>query len=394
MDPLVSMLHYAVGAPPTLCLTVFDGETSETKNVEIAAPYAIVGRGTNCDIFLSGEAVSYRHLYLQVIGHRVAGIDLLSKTGVNFLGAKFHGWLKPNMPFRIGSHLLRLIDDGWSMDDDLKSPLEFKPRKEQHPELGVLPEVSLQLLNTSDKGKLFPINRIITLLGRDDRCRITCEDDQISKVHCSLLLLPSGLWAIDLLGRGGIQVHGQSCACAPLGQGSELQVGQYLLRANYPHLPSQEAAQALAAAQANAFAMSQATEQRAQVMSSAEFLTKNNRVLKVEIFNDTLIILPKGDIHDFSYQDIHIEVSRVNELISVHNFRNLIIDYSQVQLVGSIILDAVIAFCRNIKGRAVFCAAGPDMLASLMSANLTSVWPYFATRQEALHAIYHMTAVS
>ena len=98
--------------------------------------------------------------------------------------------------FRIGDTWIQVFDDGWT-DDDLKAPTEFRPRHESRAEYGVLPLVDLELLNSSARGTQWPINRIITLVGRDPRCRICCADENISKVHCAFLLLPTGLWIID-----------------------------------------------------------------------------------------------------------------------------------------------------------------------------------------------------
>ena len=400
-DQYVAMLNYAVGAPPPLRLVVDSPSAPLPTVVEVAAPFAILGRGANSDVFLSGESVAFRHVYLQVVGRRVACIDLFSKTGIDWGDHDYHGWLSPDFQFQVGDHTLQLCNDGWKFDDEVKSPVEFRPKSDVHPDFGALPEVKLELINTAHKGRMWPINRLITLVGRDDRCRITCADDSISKVHCSLLLLPSGLWAIDLLGKDGIQVNGVPCRCAPLGEGSEVQIGKYLLRAHYPQL---EGTPHVAVAQPAALSQGEPSPQPVGMLAQtyppepaptqiviptgSEFLTKHHRILKVETYNDTLIVLPLGDIQDFSYQEFHVEVSRINELMDVHNYRNLVVDFSQVALVGSLILEALTGFCRSARGRAVFCEATPEMYDSLLSLNLVSIWMYYPTRYEALHAVY------
>ena len=377
------MLSFAVGTPPPLRLAIDSPGAPLPEIFEINSPYAILGRGANSDLFLSGEPVAFRHVYLQVVGRRVACLDLFSKTGIDWGKQDYRGWLSPEFRFRVGEHTLQLCDDGWTYDRNVKSPVEFRPKSDVHSDFGILPEVKLELLTTTHAGRIWPINRLITLVGRDDRCRITLVDESISKVHCSLLLLPSGLWAIDLLGKDGIEVNGLPVRCAPLPEGSELRIGKYVLKTHYPQLESQVAEAAQLAAQA-----AQMAPQAAVIQTGSEFLTKNHRILKVETYNDTLIVLPLGDAQEFPFHEVRLEISRVNELISVNDYHHLVIDFSQVTTVGQIIVDALTGFCRAIKGRAVFCEATPEMHAALSSLNLLTIWPYYATRYEALHAVY------
>jgi len=58
-----------------------------------------------------------------------------------------------------------------------------------------------------------------------------------------------------------------------------------------------------------------------------------------------------------------------------------------VKIVGSIVLDAVAGFCRAARGGAAQCAAQPEMLSILETMNFTSIWPHYATRDEAVHAL-------
>lgn len=370
-DQIRAMLQYATGQQHPLRIAVQSADGLKTDTVELASPYAILGRGQGVDLFLDGEIVAFRHAYLQVIGNRVCCIDLFSLNGIAWEGPANAPWLTAANRLKIGNHWLQLEGEQW-IADGLPSPLDFKPREEQRVEYGTLPTVDLQLLNTPAKGAVWPINRVITLVGRDERCRIKIADDRVSKVHCSLLLLPTGLWVVDLLGKGGIKLNGYECRCGYVAQGCELQIGEYVITAQYPD--------AVAAAAASSAAS----------QSSGSFSTRINKVFKVETISDTVIVIPMGDLSDFSYKEIHLDASRITELFTQHGYRNVIVDFSVRPYVGSTIIDAVVGFCRMAKGTASFCEVSPEMRSSFDEMKLTTVWPMYPTRQEALQGVYQV----
>jgi pSer/pThr/pTyr-binding forkhead associated (FHA) protein len=374
-EQTLNTFRYVVGAARPIRLAVRGPEGGPPGEVVVDSPYAVIGRSGGCHVCLNGDGVSYRHAYLQVIGGRILCVDLLSATGVHWDGGEQGTWLSPEHRLQIGGYTLQLFDDGWTCDASLPSPLDVRPRNDQRPEYGVLPEVELELTGGAAPGKSWPINRVLTLVGRDERCRITCADDRISKVHCSLLLAPSGLWVVDLLGRGGVLVNGERLPCAYLPDQAELQVGKYQLRVHYP--------QAMRPTHVDwgGPAVNQAA-------SSAAFLTRHHQVFPVSIAGDTLIVSPQGDIREFFYQDIHLESNKVVHLLQAHPFQQVLVDFSQVSLVGSVILDAVATFCRTARGGAAMCAASPELLSVLETMNFPSIWPYYPTQEEALRALH------
>lgn len=368
-DQIRAMLQYAVGQPRPLRFSVRSGETGDTRSVEVNSPFAVLGRGQGVELFLDGDTVAFRHAYLQVIGNRVSCVDLFSLNGIAWKDTPASPWLTAEHRFRIGNHWLQLEDE-W-VADDLPSPVDFKPREEQRLEYGTLPTVDLQLLNSPAKGMVWPINRVMTLVGRDERCRIKVADDRVSKVHCSLLLLPTGLWVVDLLGKGGIKLNGYECRCGYIAQGCELQVGNYVMTALYPDAVAAVAPSGNSSSSTNAGA----------------FATRINKVFKVETFDDTVVVIPMGDFGDFSYKDVHLDAGRITELFTKHNYRHLVIDFSVRPYVGSVILEALVGFCRAAKGRAVFCNVSPEMQGSLDEMRLTTKWPIVVTREEALTSV-------
>lgn len=371
MSNQLNMFRYVVGAAQPLRLLVSrDGDRSP-KTVEIDAPYAIIGRASACHVSLPDEKVAFRQAYLQVIGGRVACIDLYRPAGMKWDGPRSGVWLSPEHRIRMGRHWIQLFDDGWLFDADLASPLEFKPRAQTAPEYGTLPVVELCLAGGPNEGASWPINRIITLVGRDDSCRITCSDENISRIHCGLLLAPSGLWAVDLVGRGGIRINGEQAACGFLHEDAELQVGRYTLKARYPQLRHWQAQQA-------------ALSDR----PSPAFLTRQHAVFPIEEAGDTLIVRPQGDIRQFFYQDIQLESNRIKHLLQTYPFQFVLIDFRDIQEVGAIVTEAIAGFCRTAAAGAALCQSPPQYLDTLRSTSLFEVWPYYDTRVEALQAMH------
>lgn len=378
----VELLKQSLGMTSPLRFSVRASNSKQPTYHEIDSPFVVVGRSSDCHISIPTSTVSYRHVYFQVIHGRVLCLDLFSANGTKWDGPDSNGWLSPEHRLEIGDHFIQLFDDGWVFDPTVPSPLDYRPRKDSpRPEFGLLPLVHLELIGGASQE--WPINRIVTLIGRDERCRIKCVGDQISKVHCSLLLLPSGLWVVDLLGRNGIQVDGKVCSCHFLGHESILSIGPYRLRTHYEvpppaNVPLESASGIIPVANSIP-----EEEQR-----RAAFLVKTNRIFKTELYGDAVIVSPLGDFQDFFYQDIQIETNKVNQLLNAFPYRNVVVDFSQVPIVGSIILDACIGFCRNAKGKAALCSATADMWDIVQQMNLHSIWPCFNTRTEALQAVF------
>lgn len=369
-DQVLAILGYAAAVPSPLRFRLRFGD-GKVEEREILSPYTIIGRGEGSDIRLSEPTVSYRHAYLQAIGSRIACIDLLSVTGIVWGGPPFHGWVSPRHTLRIGTTEIQLLDEHWVCDETLKPPLEFRPRDEQRPEYGLLPVVELELLNTQYQGKKWPINRVITLVGRDDRCRITVLDDRLSRVQCSLLLLPSGLWVIDLMGKGGIELNGQPCRCGLLSAGAELSIGPYKLTAHYPQIAANPM-------------MPQPFSQG----NGSEFLTRPNRIFQVDFYHDTLIVVPLGDAQSFFYQDIHIEASRIVDLISQRGFNHVVIDFGRVEQIGYLVLEGLMSICRAAPGKAALCNANEVTFSTLRGSHLGRLFDHYNSLQDALQAVY------
>ena len=74
------------------------------------------------------------------------------------------------------------------------------------------------------------MNRVVTLVGRAEACKLHLNGDDIAGYHCGLVLTPQGLWVVDLLSREGTYINGMPVRCERLREGDELQLGKYALR--------------------------------------------------------------------------------------------------------------------------------------------------------------------
>jgi hypothetical protein len=95
---------------------------------------------------------------------------------------------------------------------------------------GDLPQVELEFLSgrgSSRKGQRRRIEGAVSLLGASRRCDLCLNDESVSHVHASLVLTPRGLWVIDLLGRGSVQVNDRRAYWKQIYDGARVQIGRF-----------------------------------------------------------------------------------------------------------------------------------------------------------------------
>ncbi|MBT7817554.1 MAG: STAS domain-containing protein [Polaribacter sp.] len=116
-------------------------------------------------------------------------------------------------------------------------------------------------------------------------------------------------------------------------------------------------------------------------------MTHTNTVFTTQFVGQTLIVTPQGNSTGFRYNDIHAETNAVITAMDRQNARNLVINFNSVEIVGSIMISAMIKLARKItakKGQAAFCSASETMKEVMQSMNLTRLWPYFESQEEAI----------
>ena len=233
-ETLTRVFQQEVGADAPVRIAVSRADATDSEPHVLLNPYGIIGRSPNCDIRLKDSQVSFRHAYLQMIGGRLFCADLGSRSGTSWGEVSQRaGWLSADEDVSIGPYQVRLLEnpvvDG---GDRIAIPPDFDPLAIYDGELGEMPDVRLEFLNAADDVDL-PLRRMLTFAGSARGCKLRFEGDRISRVHCSLMLTPSGLWVIDLLGKGGTKVNGSLIRSDRLNDGDLLKIGQFQMRVHY-----------------------------------------------------------------------------------------------------------------------------------------------------------------
>lgn len=207
----------------TLVRLLISGPDGQERDCGVLTrPYLLIGRSPQCDIQLNGSDVSHRHAYIQLIGDRIFCADLGSRTGVHWPdGKRPLSWVAFNEHLAIGPYGLRFV----SVCEPAAPETQTTALSRQH-----RPAVSLRFLNArvnTDHSRQWQLRRSVTLLGHLPSCHLPLLDASVSRVHASLLRTPQGVWVIDLLGKGGVEVNGERVAFARLTSGDELKVGRF-----------------------------------------------------------------------------------------------------------------------------------------------------------------------
>jgi pSer/pThr/pTyr-binding forkhead associated (FHA) protein len=207
----------ACGSPEPLRVGVGERDQLLTDTRTFRQPFLVIGRRPDSDLRLDHWQVSRRHAYLQMIEGRYFCVDLGSRTGTHGGDASERfGWLERGRALQIGPFTVR---PEWP---------ERAPR-----EAPTTPGVIWELPGRAIGQSLWRMDRQLALIGRAPACQIRIVQPDVSKYHCSLVLTPMGVWAVDLLGQNGIFVNDEPVRYARLEDGDTLRVGSHLLRPRY-----------------------------------------------------------------------------------------------------------------------------------------------------------------
>jgi pSer/pThr/pTyr-binding forkhead associated (FHA) protein len=223
--------------PGMFRLEIIAPDDSEPTMQVINGSFALLGRAEGCTCRLDHPQVARRHAYLQAIYGRLYCLDLGSEGGT-FLGdtQQAGGWLDPDAVIRVGPYQIRLVDTLGLGSGSEALPSTFNPLDRFPNEENRLPQVAIHVRGSGRRAH-YTISRPITLVGSASPCKLRLGDPSVSSIHCSLLWLPDGLWAIDLAGKGGTSVQGKVVRCAKIAEGEKLRVGKFTLRVHYPNAP-------------------------------------------------------------------------------------------------------------------------------------------------------------
>jgi pSer/pThr/pTyr-binding forkhead associated (FHA) protein len=214
----------ACGMQGPLELEILEPGKNQARRQCFSQPVLLVGRGEQCSLRLNDPVVSRRHAYLQLIAGRVFFVDLGSRTGiVAQSGTLRSGWLDPGQELRLGDCTIRLT-----------STATRQPQFSSAADRAWNPVNRQASLSDSEHGwlleygrdyPLWPLNRVLTLVGRAADCKLRIEGRGISRYHAAFLHTPTGVWLIDLRSREGTFLNGSGIQWALLEDGCQIRIG-------------------------------------------------------------------------------------------------------------------------------------------------------------------------
>ncbi len=221
----------ACGVHPALELEVEAAGSVPAVRYCLRQPFAIIGRHPAADVHLDADGMRPRHVYFQAIEGRIACINVSQTASFTVSDKEIDSfcWLTAGQTVLMGSKRVKLLP--FETAADLKHSLGDPLAPGSAHDI-FAPRITLELTNEEAPGtlKTWPIDRLLTLIGCTERCAIQLNHELISNVHCSLVLTTTGLWVVDLLGRGGILINEQPVRVGTLGMEDELRLGPYRLR--------------------------------------------------------------------------------------------------------------------------------------------------------------------
>ncbi len=210
----------ACGADGPLHLVVGTGGGLSTY--ALPQPFAVVGADPMADVWLGGYGLPHRAAYLQLLGGRLLCLDLAHEDPDARKGSyPPHHWVEPGQTWACGPAQIQFARLGAGS---------------AHPIPLTNPEPVVLAFSDDAPGGAgeFHLKVPFILLGTARQCQIRLRSRTVSRYHCALVRTPTGLWAVDLLGRGGITVNGTVARAARVDEGDELRIGKFVLRARFP----------------------------------------------------------------------------------------------------------------------------------------------------------------
>jgi pSer/pThr/pTyr-binding forkhead associated (FHA) protein len=211
----------ACGSDEPLRVTVAKAGERASENWVFSRPFLIIGRRSDSDLVLDHWQISRRHAYLQYLDGGFICVDLGSRTGT-FGGdaTERAGWISRDQALQIGPYEVRPTWPARTTRD-----------------LSDLPGIVWELPRRAVGNPVWRMEHQLALVGRSPSCRVRIVEKDVSKFHCSLVRTRLGVWAVDLLGQGGLFVNDEPVRYARLDDGDELRVGSHILRPRYDEPP-------------------------------------------------------------------------------------------------------------------------------------------------------------
>jgi hypothetical protein len=202
----------ACGAGGPLQLRLDWPGSSGGECLSFDTPYVVIGRDRGSDLVLEHGEVGNRHAYLQLIDGHLCFVDLAGEAGTEPGDRQACvGWIGRDEAIQVGPYQVG------AFADEGEAPGQLADHD--------LPTLILELSHQGGRTSECPLAGGMALVGGSSDCQVRLLDPGVSSIHCSLVYTALGVWAVDLLGQGGIRVNGTPVRHARLYEGDELQIG-------------------------------------------------------------------------------------------------------------------------------------------------------------------------
>ena len=93
------------------CQGGFTLRISGGADVEVGAPFGVVGRASGGAVVIDDPAASSRHVYLHLDGRGLFAVDLATRTGTRVgPGGGLSGWLRPGDRLEVAGREIELVE--------------------------------------------------------------------------------------------------------------------------------------------------------------------------------------------------------------------------------------------------------------------------------------------
>ncbi|MFH1922297.1 MAG: STAS domain-containing protein [Planctomycetota bacterium] len=117
-------------------------------------------------------------------------------------------------------------------------------------------------------------------------------------------------------------------------------------------------------------------------------------IFETEIQDATLIVAPRGDVSTLAGEDVHAELLGLLDQLQLAEVKYVVIDLKRAAYFGSSMLGAMNALWGRVRpagGNMALCNVSETGLEILQVSKFDTLWPIFATREEALKKVIKTT---
>lgn|GEM_PF-2828330 len=182
----------------------------------------MLGSDAACDVQLNHEDVSPRHCLLQWVESGLFCCDISPRTHL-FADRNWsaNGRWMDREPIQIGPYRLSVAEE------DFPEPPAFSPFDRSPILADEYPQLGLQFVGVEQKNNIWPVNRLLTIIGRGVQCKLRLNHASMAQVQSCLLRLPTGCWLMDLANENTTLVNGRPIRLSSVDVGDVLEVGPF-----------------------------------------------------------------------------------------------------------------------------------------------------------------------